>query len=78
MYGESLKRYNSPSLFSNEVLLAGRDVLQNEPNLKSVWYCIGELLSVFGDSAQHEHTIGSVIKSSKKPSYKKRVLIHWL
>ena len=39
------------------IFLAGRDELQNEPNLKSVRYCIGELLNVFDDSAQREHTI---------------------
>ena len=33
-------------------ILVGRDELQNEPNLKSVQYCISELLNVFEDSAQ--------------------------
>ena len=38
-------------------ILAGWDELQNEPNLKSVRYCIGELLYVFDYSAQHERII---------------------
>ena len=38
-------------------ILAGWNELQNESNLNSVRYCIGELLNVFEDSAQRERTI---------------------
>ena len=40
-----------------EIFLAGQAVLYNEPNFKIVCNCIHELLNVFEDSAQPEHTI---------------------
>lgn len=48
---------HSPPLVLNEVLLdilAGRDRMQNEPNLKSVQCSVGKLLHIFEVSNEHK------------------------
>ena len=58
-------RFPSPfRVLVMSIFLAGQAVLQNEPNFRIVCNCIHELLNVFEDSAQREHTIicGTILK----------------